>query len=155
MAEGARQTLSLSSRRLETQKEKHQMISKNGKPITGARPEMSRKAPFVPDAKETSAATQTMIREAPYPFKNRMTTPNIPAPVHQGFKRDQIAGLPSSRGTQPSSQGGQATRNDVSIHNSTAMTADQLAAIGEKAPSGKGVHSVISGFPTRGASRRK
>lgn len=50
-----------------------------GQPITGARPQTSRKAPLVPDAKETSANAQTMIAEAPMPFKNRMETPQMPA----------------------------------------------------------------------------
>lgn len=50
-----------------------------GMPITGAQPQYSKKKPFVPDAKETSADEQTMIAEAPTPFKNRNTTPNIPA----------------------------------------------------------------------------
>jgi hypothetical protein len=50
-----------------------------GMPITGATPQYSKKKPFVPDAKDTSADAQTMIQEAPTPFKNRNTTPNIPA----------------------------------------------------------------------------
>ncbi len=49
-----------------------------GMPITGATPQYSKKKPFVPDAKDTSADAQTMIAEAPTPFKNRNTTPNIP-----------------------------------------------------------------------------
>ena len=49
-------------------------------PITGAQPQYSKKKPFVPDAKDTSADEQTMIAEAPAPFKNRNTVPNIPAP---------------------------------------------------------------------------
>ena len=49
-----------------------------GMPITGARPEVSKKRPFVPDAKDTSADAQTMIAEAPAPFKNRNTAAQIP-----------------------------------------------------------------------------
>ncbi len=52
-----------------------------GMPITGATPQYSKKAPLVPDAKETSANAQTMIAEAPTPFKNRNTVPNIPRPT--------------------------------------------------------------------------
>lgn len=48
-------------------------------PITGATPQYSKKNPLVPDAKETSANEQTMIAEAPTPFKNNQTTANIPA----------------------------------------------------------------------------
>lgn len=50
-----------------------------GIPITGAQPEYSKKRPFVPDAKETSADAQTMIAEAPSPFKNRNQTGEMPA----------------------------------------------------------------------------
>ena len=126
------------------------MLTKNGRPITGARPEMSRRTPYVPDAKDTSLDAQNFIKEPPTPFKNNQTSAQFPAPTHQGFRRDQIAGLPSNRGTLPSNQGGQAT-NPHSIHSGTAMTADQLAAIGEKAPSGRGMNSVNNGHPTRAA----
>lgn len=51
-----------------------------GMPITGATPEYSKKAPFVPNAKDTSADVQTMIAEAPTPFKNKKTAPNLSAP---------------------------------------------------------------------------
>jgi|SRR5690348_204862 len=50
-----------------------------GQPITGSNVQMSRKKPLVPDAKDTSANAQTMIAEAPTPFKNRMTTAQMPA----------------------------------------------------------------------------
>lgn len=55
-------------------------------PITGATPEYSKKAPLVPDAKETSANAQTMIQEAPSPFKNRMQTPEMPTGSGTAFK---------------------------------------------------------------------
>lgn len=48
-----------------------------GMPITGATPQYSKKNPLVPDAKETSANAQTMIAEAPMPFKNNNTTAQI------------------------------------------------------------------------------
>jgi len=51
-----------------------------GMPITGAKPQYSKKAPLVPDAKDTSAQAQIMIGEAPSPFKNKMQTGEMPAP---------------------------------------------------------------------------
>lgn len=53
------------------------MKTVKGMPITGAKPQWSKKAPQVPNAKDTSADAQTMIGEAPTPFKNRNTTANI------------------------------------------------------------------------------
>lgn len=50
------------------------MKTVKGQPITAARVSQSRKSPFVPDAKETSANAQTMIKEPPAPFKNKLTT---------------------------------------------------------------------------------
>lgn len=50
-----------------------------GMPITGAKPQVSKKAPFVPDAKDTSADEQTMIKEPPTPFKNNQTAAQQPA----------------------------------------------------------------------------
>ena len=50
-----------------------------GMPITGTNTQMSKKRPLVPDAKETSANAQTMIAEDPQPFKNRMTTAQMPS----------------------------------------------------------------------------
>ncbi len=51
-----------------------------GMPITGSTAQYSKKAPLVPDAKATSANAQTMIKEAPTPFKNNQTTVNLPSP---------------------------------------------------------------------------
>lgn len=49
-----------------------------GQPITGATPEFSqKKKPFVTNAKDTSANEQTLISEAPSPFKNRNQTGNM------------------------------------------------------------------------------
>lgn len=53
------------------------MKTVKGMPITGSRTSTSKKAPFVPDAKDTSANAQTMIAEAPQPFKNRNTAAQI------------------------------------------------------------------------------
>jgi hypothetical protein len=50
-----------------------------GMPITGSSTSTSRKSPFVPDAKDTSANAQTMIKEPPAPFKNKLTTAQQPA----------------------------------------------------------------------------
>lgn len=50
-----------------------------GMPITGAQPEYSKKKPLVPNAADTSANEQTMVAEAPQPFKNRNTAANISA----------------------------------------------------------------------------
>lgn len=55
------------------------MKTVKGMPITGTNTQTSKKRPFVPDAKETSADAQTMIKEAPQPFKNRNTTAQMPA----------------------------------------------------------------------------
>ncbi len=52
-----------------------------GQPITGTNVQMSKRKPFVPNAKDTSAAAQTDIAAAPMPFKNRMETPQMPAPA--------------------------------------------------------------------------
>lgn len=49
-----------------------------GQPITGATPETSMRKPFVPNAKDTSAATQTDIQAAPTPFKNKMEINQMP-----------------------------------------------------------------------------
>src|SRR5689334_9267740 len=46
---------------------------------TNTRAETSRKKPFVPNAKDTSAAAQTLIAEPPSPFKNKLSTPQMPA----------------------------------------------------------------------------
>jgi hypothetical protein len=50
-----------------------------GMPITASRTSTSKKSPFVPDAKETSADEQTMIKEPPTPFKNNQTAAQAPA----------------------------------------------------------------------------
>ena len=71
-----------------------------GMPITGAKPHYSRKAPFVPDAKDTSADAQTMIAEAPMPFKNRMETPQMPAPAGPGTPGTGTTLRPGLRGTK-------------------------------------------------------
>ena len=70
-----------------------------GIPITGSTPEYSRKAPLVPNAKDTSADAQVMIGEAPMPFKNRMETPQIPAPAGPGTPGTGTTLSPGLRGT--------------------------------------------------------
>lgn len=45
---------------------------------TNAQPQYSKKAPITPNAKDTSRDEQTMIAEAPSPFKNKMQTPQMP-----------------------------------------------------------------------------
>lgn len=50
-----------------------------GQPITGQTPQYSKKSPLVPAPGKSSANAQTMIKEAPMPFKNDQTTPNLPA----------------------------------------------------------------------------
>ena len=49
-----------------------------GMPITGARPQYSKKKPLVPNAADTSKDAQTMIAQAPMPFKDRNSTAQIP-----------------------------------------------------------------------------
>lgn len=56
---------------------------------------MSKKSPFVPDAKDTSANEMTMIKEPPAPFKNDMTAAQmasgtgakgaVPGPVQKPY----------------------------------------------------------------------
>lgn len=50
-----------------------------GRPITGAMPEYSKKAPMIPNAKDTSLDEQRFISQAPTPFKDRNTPAQIPA----------------------------------------------------------------------------
>lgn len=52
-------------------------------PTTGERMVSSQRRPFVPNAKDTSANEQTMISEPPTPFKNDMTTAQMPTGVMQ------------------------------------------------------------------------
>src|ERR1700676_5414252 len=49
-----------------------------GMPITGAKPQTSMRTPFVPNAKDTSSDAQTNIASAPQPFKNKLTTAQMP-----------------------------------------------------------------------------
>lgn len=55
------------------------MIMKKGMPISGSAMRKSSKRPFVPDAKDTSANEETMIAEAPSPFKNKNQTGMSPS----------------------------------------------------------------------------
>jgi hypothetical protein len=45
---------------------------------TNARAEYSKRKPFVPNAKDTSKASQIEIASAPSPFTDRMNTPQMP-----------------------------------------------------------------------------
>ena len=54
------------------------MKTVKGQPITASSVSMSKKAPYVPDAKETSQDEMRMIAEPPTPFKNKMTTAQMP-----------------------------------------------------------------------------
>lgn len=45
---------------------------------TGTNTQTSKKKPLVPNAADTSANAQTMIQEAPAPFKNKMTAAQMP-----------------------------------------------------------------------------
>lgn len=119
------------------------MITKKGQPITGTNVSMSNKRPFVPDAKETSADEETMIKEAPQPFKNRMTAAQMPT------GRLNLKGLgipydvPSPVNARPLNLGTKVK---------AGTTAAMLAAVGEpRLP--KGYNPVNSGYPTRGVSR--
>ncbi len=47
-------------------------------PRTGERMVQSKGKPFVPNAKDTSADTEEAIKAPPTPFKNNMTTPQMP-----------------------------------------------------------------------------
>lgn len=71
-----------------------------GRPITGATPEYSKKAPYVPDAKETSLDEQRFIQQPPMPFKDRNSLGELAA-----------GSGPLGAGAQPSSgQGGQSAK---------------------------------------------
>ncbi len=48
-----------------------------GQPITGSTAFYSKKKPMVPDAKETSADEERFIKQAPMPFKDRNSVPQI------------------------------------------------------------------------------
>ncbi|MBV9181387.1 MAG: hypothetical protein JO356_08740 [Acidobacteria bacterium] len=50
-----------------------------GMPITGTNVQQSKKRPFVPNSKDTSADAQSLISEPPTPFKDSLKTPQMPA----------------------------------------------------------------------------
>jgi hypothetical protein len=62
------------------------MIKKLGRPITGARPSISHKKPYVPSADSLDA--QRQIKEPPAPFKNNMTAAQMPAGTNPKFRAD-------------------------------------------------------------------
>lgn len=75
------------------------MKTVKGMPITGAKRHFSKKRPFVPNAKDTSGDVQSMIQEPPTPFKNRMTSAQMPtgAQSQNGPTAQPTAGKAGSR----------------------------------------------------------
>jgi hypothetical protein len=118
------------------------MIKKSGKPITGAQPKYSRKPPLVPNANQTSAQEQTMIAEAPSPFKNRTQTPQISAPTNPEFRANPQFHKDLLRYG--------ATGRSFSIRNAPDV---DMAAVGYESRATKSTSPIISGFPQRGAVR--
>jgi hypothetical protein len=119
------------------------MKTVRGNPITAARPQYSRKRPFVPDAKDTSADEQVMISEAPSPFKNRQQSPQIPAPTQSlnranpQFHKDALR------------FGGSGRRVGAANTGET-----NWGATGGSKPGGYKGNPVITGYPTRGGKRK-
>jgi hypothetical protein len=74
----------------------------SNKVTTAAHGERSMKAPYVPDAKDTSLDAQNFIKEPPAPFKNRqtaaqMSTASAPAGATPGLEPNIRAGMSGSR----------------------------------------------------------
>jgi|SRR5690242_9890724 len=107
-------------------------------PITGSRPEVNKGRPFVPNAKDTSADAQRSIASAPTPFKNDMTTAQMPA----GNKAAPTAG---ARGSSP---GKGAVGQNRPINNSGQVFGPQ----GTSHPSRKGAFFAGS-FATKTGAR--
>lgn len=95
-----------------------------GQPITGAKAEWSKKSPLVPSPAKSSANAQTMIKEAPTPFKNNQMTTALSAAsrasggvstlepkIQSGLKRTTPgaralpSGSPVGQSTQPNQSG--------------------------------------------------
>lgn len=109
--------------------------------------------PVLTNAADTSRDAERIISQGPAIFANEYGIANVPAPPNRNFSRDQIAGLPSRRGTSPSAQGGQATR-DYSVHKGTSLSADEMAAIGYSASDTRSGNPIVSGRPTQNNTRR-
>lgn len=124
-------------------------MATKGNTATGFRP----RPPVLTDAAATSRDAQNIVSRPPTPFDNPYGSANVPAPPNRNFSRDQIAGLPSRRGTSPSAQGGQATR-DYSVHKGTSLSADEMAAIGYSASDTRTGNPIVSGRPTQNNTRR-
>ena len=120
------------------------MIKKRNQPISGARPEYSRKRPLVPEANATSENAQEMIDEAPSPFKNRMQVPQIPAPTN-----------PTYRSSSNLSQFARSTVDRSRTLSIREMQDPNVGAVGYErgATKPKAGNPVISGTPTRGGKR--
>ena len=125
------------------------MIKKKGQPITGSPNVMSKKRPFVPDAKETSADAQTTIAEAPSPFKNRMQTGEMPTGA--GASGGVSTLLPKiASGLQHSSPGVKALPDGGAV--GQARMPNQSAQIGGRMgfpPPKRRAGNVASGIPSK------
>ena len=124
-----------------------------GKPITGSGKVFKPEPPVLTDQARTSAGAQRILRQPAQKWGNPYNETNVPAPANRNFERDQIAALPSNRGTSPSKQGGQA-KSDYSVTQGTSLSDDMMAAVGYAPNATKSTNPIISGYPTRGSKRR-
>lgn len=65
-------------------------------PITGSKSRTSMRRPFVPNAKDTSADEEQMISAPPTPFKNDMTTAQMPTGNQAPQKTGAVGASPSN-----------------------------------------------------------
>ena len=128
------------------------MIRKQGRPITGARPDMRPRAPVLSDAADTSRDAEKQIMQPPQPFANPYGTVNVPAPVNQNFQKAQRAGLPAKE-RYGTGHGGYVV-SAASVHSGTRMSKDEMAAVGYGETETRSDNPIISGFPTRNNSPR-
>jgi hypothetical protein len=117
------------------------MIKKKGRPISGGAGQFRPTPNVLSDAAATSRDAQKLVRASPAPFQNRQGSMNIPAPTHPSFRANpQFSKDLLKYG---------ATGRSVSVRNAPTVN---LGAVGEpRLP--KGYNPIISGFPTRGATR--
>jgi len=83
-------------------------ISKYGKPITGAHPQVRPSTAGGAAGSMQNAAAQ--IRQSPQPFQNPQGVIRD-VESHQGFKQKQVHGRPSGRGTKPGANSANALRS--------------------------------------------
>jgi hypothetical protein len=117
------------------------VIKKGKQPITGARPQYSRKRPYIPDAKDTSLDEERFISEPPTPFKNNQSNLNgIPAGTNPAYRANSAFYKDNLR------YGGQGRTDSVK----NKHTVNHAAVGYDKGPyqSKRGLHSVNSGYPT-------